>query len=228
MQLSASQQEILKQLRRSGEMTVDELSQAMGISGVAVRQHLDGLLAEAMVATRTERRRIGRPARVYYLTDAADDQFPKAYQALASMILESVHTAGGPTLVNQVFEMRRQALLADARPKVEGKTLDQKVAALAALQDEAGYMADWETAPDGSYLLREHNCAICKVARQFPQVCQKELELFQDLLDAEVTREQHMGSGGAMCEYRIRPRATRESTPRPRFGRPNRIEVSLR
>jgi predicted ArsR family transcriptional regulator len=32
------------------------------------------------------------------------------------------------------------------------------------------------------------------------------LELFREVLDAEVVREQHIASGDRCCQYRIRPR----------------------
>ncbi len=76
MRLSASQQEIVRLLRRQGDLTVEDLSRGMGISSVAVRQHLEMLEAEGLLTTRTERRPIGRPRRIYRLTDAADELFP--------------------------------------------------------------------------------------------------------------------------------------------------------
>ena len=82
MRLSESQEEIVWLLRRRGAMTVEDLSRALGISGVAVRQHLDGLEAEGLLDSRTERRPIGRPRRLFRLSDAADDLFPKNYSGL--------------------------------------------------------------------------------------------------------------------------------------------------
>jgi predicted ArsR family transcriptional regulator len=208
MRLSNSQQEIVKLLRRHGTMTVDELSRAIGISSVAVRQHLEVLEAEGLLDTETERRPIGRPRRVFRLSEAADDLFPKNYSGLALMILEHLEEADGPEKVAEVFRGRRKRMERTARDRVAGRSLQDRVAAVAEMQDEAGYMAEWEPAEDGSYLLREHNCAICRVARRFTQACENELKLIENLTDAEVTREQHMASGDPICSYRIRSRVT--------------------
>jgi predicted ArsR family transcriptional regulator len=205
-QLTPSRQEIVRLLRFRGGMTVEELSRAMGISSVAVRQHLQVLAAENLLSTRTERRPVGRPRRIYELSDAADDLFPKNYQSLATMILDHLMEQDGPKKVAEVFDARRQRLEAQFKPQVEGKPLRERVAAVAKMQDENGYMTDWEEREDGSFVLREHNCAICKVARSFPQVCQKELELFTRLLDADVSRDQHAVKGDCMCSYVIRPK----------------------
>ena len=59
-----------------------------------------------------------------------------------------------------------------------GQTLEGRIRTLAQFQDQAGYMAEYEALPDQGFVIREHNCAICKVARRFPQACQKELEMF--------------------------------------------------
>jgi predicted ArsR family transcriptional regulator len=178
----------------------------MGISSVAVRQHLEILEADGLVTTQTERRPIGRPRRLYRLTDAADDLFPKSYFMLAQTILEHLERAGGPAQVAEVFDARRQRMEEEIGPRLAGMTLEQRVRAVAQMQDQAGYMADFDSLSDQTYVIREHNCAICKVARRFPQACQKELEMFRNLLDADVERESHMASGDAMCAYVIRPR----------------------
>jgi predicted ArsR family transcriptional regulator len=207
MRLSDSQQEIVTLLRRRGAMTVEGLSRAIGISTVAVRQHLDVLEAERLVDSRTERRPIGRPRRLFHLTDAADDLFPKNYSGLAQMVLEHLESSGGAEQVEGFFCARRLHMQREMASRVEGRDLEGRVAALAEIQDQAGYMAEWEKNEDGSYTLREHNCAICKVARRFPQACANELQLIQDLTGAEVVREQHLAAGDSTCAYRIRPRA---------------------
>jgi predicted ArsR family transcriptional regulator len=90
---------------------------------------------------------------------------------------------------------------------MKGKSLRERVAAVARMQEESGYMSEWEESPDGAFRLREYNCAICQVARRFPRVCEQEIELFERLLDAEVTREEHLLAGDGRCSYLIRPKA---------------------
>jgi predicted ArsR family transcriptional regulator len=194
-------------------MTVEDLSRALGVTSVAIRHHLDVLEAEGLLSSEVERRatvqpstgRRGRPRRLFQLTEAADDLFPKNYSGLAQIILEHLESSGGSESVEEVFQARRRRLEADLRKRLDGETLEKRVAALAELQDRSGYMADWEAREDGSFVLREHNCAICKVARRFPQVCSSELQLIQNVTQADVVREQHIGSGDSVCLYRICP-----------------------
>jgi len=213
LRISQPQQDIVKLLRRHGSMTVEDLSRALGVTSVAVRHHLDVLEAEGLLASEPERRaaapasanRRGRPRRFYHLTEAADDLFPKNYSGLVQVILEHLETSGGAESVEEVFRARRLGIEADLRKRLDGEELAKRVAAVAELQDRSGYMADWEAREDGSFILREHNCAICKVARRFPQVCSNELQLIQNVTQAEVVREQHIASGDSICSYRISP-----------------------
>ncbi len=53
--------------------------------------------------------------------------------------------------------------------------------------------------------MRQANCAIFDVARDHPAACANELELFREVLGAEVTREAHIVAGDRTCTYRVEP-----------------------
>ena len=76
---------------------------------------------------------------------------------------------------------------------------------LAVIQDAHGYLADTILEPDGTIRLREHNCAIYHIAKGEPSACEAELDLFRDILGADVVRETHIASGDRCCTYRIVP-----------------------
>jgi predicted ArsR family transcriptional regulator len=111
---------------------------------------------------------------------------------------------------------------------MEGKTLAERVAELARIQEEAGYMASWEIT-EGGYILRERNCPIYHVACRFQHACRFELELFRRLLGADITRFRHQVNGEESCAYLIRekesPGAVRRRTGGkiPRRSHPSRI-----
>ena len=82
-------------------------------------------------------------------------------------------------------------------------TLVDRVRELAVIQADHGYLADTVLDADGTIRLREHNCAIYHIAEGSPAACQAELELFSEVLGADVVREQHIASGDRCCQYRI-------------------------
>ncbi len=208
-QITAARREILMLLRRQGALTVDAMSGLIGITPVGVRKHLDTLEIDGLVQSVTERRPVGRPVQVYSLTEAADELFPKAYDTVLVSILRQVQRAGGEDLLRNVLQGRQQEMEEAFRERAAGTTsLEDRVAALAGLRQEAGYMAEWSR-DDGGFLLTEHNCALCRVSGQFPQVCESEIAFFRAALGegVEIERLTHIAGGDRSCTYRIRARA---------------------
>jgi predicted ArsR family transcriptional regulator len=87
---------------------------------------------------------------------------------------------------------------------MENKCFEEKVAELATIQNESGYMVEWKKNDDGHYELKEFNCPIAKVANEYQQACFCELSLFQRLLGTEqIERTQCLAKGGSCCKYLI-------------------------
>jgi DeoR family suf operon transcriptional repressor len=199
-------------LKQAGEATADDLAASLGVTVSAVRQQLDGLCADGLVTYRAEARGRGRPSHLYQLTRAAEPLFPKAYGGLTTELLGYVADTD-PNLLDDVFDRRRQrrlegaqARLARAGEAVVGGGLPARVAELARILDEDGYLAAWEALEDGSFRIVEHNCAVLDVAERYGQACSSEIAfLRQALPDATVDRVSHMIAGAHSCAYRIVP-----------------------
>jgi DeoR family suf operon transcriptional repressor len=149
------------------------------------------------------------PSHVYTLTPAAEALYPKRYGDLTTELLGYL---GGPdgAQVDALFEQRRQRRVDGARPPLAHLSFDEQVAALTAILDEDGYLADAERLEDGSWLITEHNCAILTVAHGFSQACSSELSFIRDALPgATVERVAHLMDGAHVCAYRVSPRLRR-------------------
>jgi DeoR family suf operon transcriptional repressor len=197
---------ILVALKERGEARADELAAALGITVSAVRQHLQTLTVATLVAHREQRGAPGRPKHAYHLTEAGEALFPRAYGELANELLDYLGTEDG--LVERLFDQRRRRRVEAARARLAGKSLGDRVAELARILDEEGYLAECEEQPDGSFVLRERNCAILDVACQQPGACASELAFLRSVLpDAEIRRLTHIVAGAPVCAYAIRPAA---------------------
>jgi predicted ArsR family transcriptional regulator len=204
----ALRREILVRLRREGPSTPDQLAFAIGASRTGVLQQLRALEATHFVSRQTIRHGVGRPRHVYDITEDAQELFPTSYDGLAAGLLAAIDAVGGVGLIEQIFQARRRQAGERVRGQIEdrvqpGACLFDRVTALAAVQDEQGYLASAVLEPDGTIRLREHNCAILDVARSQRTACQAEIELFRDVLGAEVVRESHIVAGDRCCSYRI-------------------------
>ena len=74
-----------------GPSTAATLGGRLGLTPAAIRRHLDNLIADGMIETRTARtygnRGRGRPAKVFVITDAGRSAFEHAYDDLATSAL---------------------------------------------------------------------------------------------------------------------------------------------
>lgn len=199
----STRQSILQLLRRHGELTAQELSDALGIGAVGIRQHLALLERDGMVRIAGLRRSVGRPANIYMLTAEAEERFPKRYDRLALEVIDYVAQAGGAGAVEQLLQHRREELARELAPALAGKSRGERVAALAAMLADQGYMCEYEQLADGSYLLTEYNCPVDCVARRHPQFCTQEIRLYEDLLGVPLTRDGTIAAGAHCCRYRI-------------------------
>jgi predicted ArsR family transcriptional regulator len=204
----ALRREILIRLRRDGPATPDQLAASIGASRTGVLQQLRALEATHFVRRETVRHGVGRPRHLYDITADAQELFPTNYDGLAAGLLAAIDAVGGATLIEQIFEARRRQSGDRVRRQLDERVgpdacLFDRVTGLAAVQDEQGYLATAILEPDGTIRLREHNCAILEVANGQQSACRAEIELFRDVLGAEVVRESHIVAGDRCCTYRI-------------------------
>jgi predicted ArsR family transcriptional regulator len=205
---SSLRRDLLLRLRLDGPSSPDQLAERIGASRTGVLQQLRALEAAHLVSRQTVRHGVGRPRHLYDVTADAQDLFPSNYDGLAAGLLAAIESVGGDDLLDQVFAARRRQLGDRVRGQMaervapEAPLLD-RVRELAVIQGDQGYLADATLGPDGTIRLREHNCAIYHIAAGSPAACQAELELFSEILGADVVREQHIASGDRCCSYKI-------------------------
>lgn len=197
---------ILHLFKTNNELSAKELTDRLNITCMAVRRHIDVLERDGFVESRTVRQPMGRPTAMYRLTAHADSLFPNQYYAVALDLLDELVQETEPGMVDRLFERRAETLYNKYAGSMEGKDLEDKIAALAQIQNDNGYMVDWQKIREDEFLFTEHNCPISRIAVQYKHVCQCELKLFGALLGADITRPECLSHGSAKCTYTIRRR----------------------
>jgi predicted ArsR family transcriptional regulator len=177
-----------------GPSTAATLAERTGLTPAAVRRHLDALLADGTVSTRSPRLREvkrGRPARLYALTDAGHAAGPSAYDDLATSALRFMG-------IEQVeaFAQTRAAEL-EAR-FADVATADDRPAALAAALTADGYAATVHEQGTGIQLC-QHHCPVQHAATEFPQLCDAETAALGRLLGVHVQRLATIAHGDGVC-----------------------------
>jgi len=194
-----------------GPSTAATLGSRLGLTPAAIRRHLDNLIAEGLIETRTARtygnRGRGRPAKVFVITDAGRSAFEHAYDDLATNALRFLAEAAGPDAIAEFARRQLADLERRYAPAVASGDLAARVQALAEALSADGYAASAGPAPAiggaGGEQLCQHHCPVAHVAAEFPQLCEAETEAFGRLLGTPVQRLATIAHGDGICTTHV-------------------------
>src|SRR5437868_2820976 len=94
---SKTRRAIVKLLKSEGGMHAAQLAERLGLTAMAVRQHLYALQGEKLVTAEPRAVPLGRPIKYWKLTREADRLFPDAYAELSVALIEAMGDAFGDT-----------------------------------------------------------------------------------------------------------------------------------
>ena len=200
---------IARLILENGPATAAGLSTRLNLTPAAVRRHLDNLLADGLIETRTARRPAnrgrGRPAKLFAITDVGRSAFEHAYDDLATSALRFLAETAGEAAVNQFARRKISDLESRYRPVVDAAPAAGRVQALAEALSADGYAASASVAPaaGGGEQLCQHHCPVAHVAAEFPQLCEAETEAFSRLLGTPVQRLATISRGDGVCTTHV-------------------------
>jgi len=199
---------VLYALKSTGPQSADGLARRLKVTVVAARQQLGRLLEKGLVAFEDKREGVGRPKRVWSLSEAGHGRFPDSHAAMTVDLIQAIGTVFGADGLDRVIEEREKSMRRLYAERLKpARSLAERIKLLAEQRAEEGYMAEVKRLPDGALLLIENHCPICVAAKACQGLCRSELKLFRDVLgrDATVEREEHILAGARRCAYRIAP-----------------------
>ncbi len=196
-------------LKRAGPISADSAAEKLGITAMAVRQHLYALEADGEASHVEDARPRGRPVKLWRATRAADSHFADSHSALAGDLILQIKKAFGEEGLDRLLKLRNSELEKNYRAKTDkAQSLKAKLEALAKIRSAEGYMAEVRRDPEtGQWLFVENHCPICAAARLCTGLCREELALFHRVLgkDIKVERLSHILAGAGRCAYRVTP-----------------------
>ncbi len=206
---SYPKKEILFLLKRKAELSLREIAAELGISKVGALKHLAHLEAQGLLAREFRASGIGRPQVFFRLTPESSGLFPAAYAQMSLYALEYIEQKLGRPAVMELLRQRTREVFLASRNRMQGKLLRERVAELARIREEGGYMAEVGPRRGATSELLEHNCPILAIAGRFGEACEVERQLFQSLLRADVDVAHRVVAGDAVCRFLVRPSAER-------------------
>ena len=200
---------IIRLLKTNGPSDASKLASQLQISDAAVRQHLYRLRAQNLACNVEEKRPMGRPAKLWSLTEKAHQRFPDSHAELTCRLLASIEDVHGAEGLKHIVCRCAHDQITQYKSKIRSSDpLKSRLKSLAEIRNQEGYMAEVEESDDGSYVFVENHCPICFVVQTRNEFCDAELDVFKATLgeDALVEREEHIFQGDRRCAFRVRQR----------------------
>jgi predicted ArsR family transcriptional regulator len=203
---SKTKRRIVKMLKTEGPLDAATLAERIGVSAMAIRQHLYLLQDEKMVTAKERPVPLGRPAKYWELTRKADRLFPDAYAELSVSLIDSLNDAFGADGLQRILGRRTARQRASYSARIlSSMPLRRKLQKLAEIRTGEGYLAEVRSEGAGHYLFIENHCPICAAASSCTGLCANELALFKSILGpgAKVERVEHILAGERRCAYKV-------------------------
>ena len=206
--LGSRQQQLLHcLLQHKAGLTVEELVEALAITRTAVNQHLAALERDDFVVKSAMQKTAGRPSRAYVLTPKGINLFPKQYSWFSALLLEGLKAELGSAGLSRYLRTMGKNLAAQLRSELRSADKSKRVGELAQLMTQYGYEAS--TVSSGKHQLpaiEAKNCVYHDLAQQFPEVCEFDLGLLSETLQAEVDHQECIVRGGGVCRFKFNER----------------------
>lgn len=196
---------ILMLLKTRGSLTAGIIAKELGITKEAARLQLVKFTEEGLVSSSNESKGVGRPQQFFALTDSGNSKFPDTHAELTVKLINIIRESLGEHALQTIIDVNEQT----GKDKYQRELapfdlLEDRIAKLAEIRSQEGYMAEYLKDEDG-FLLIENHCPICAAAQTCQGFCTSELNTFKFVLGEEVSvkRIDHIIQGDRRCAYRI-------------------------
>ena len=196
--LGETQARMLQLLRRSRQ-TINDLSESLGLTDNAVRTHVAALSRDGIIEpVGTQRDTGGKPARLYALTEAGEELFPKAYAMVLAGLVEEIARRDGRERADEL--LRAVGARAGSGVPRPDDLPGRVEAAAAALRSLGGDVEVQRT--DAGWRLQGFGCPLSSVTAAQAQVCALAQSLVETITGRPVT-ECCDRSGRPRCAFQV-------------------------
>jgi DeoR family suf operon transcriptional repressor len=197
-----SRERVLQNLLVRERCTINELAEAVDINPISVRHHIVKLEAEGMVDSEEVRHGVGRPRRLYFLTEKGREQFPTRYIRLTLRLLDQLKETATSSFIEKLFTQMAEDMASDYQTQISGLSFDKRLELVRQLLSREGFNVEVEKQAD-LYLIHENSCPYYHIGQDHPEVCSVDQTLISTLLDIPAQKIQCLLQGDSVCTYVI-------------------------
>jgi predicted ArsR family transcriptional regulator len=202
---SETKRRLLELMKRRGEITLDDAMEVIDRARPTLRDHLDQMGRDGLVARRSQKQGRGRPSMCYRLTPRADRLFPQREGAVFADFLTYLEERGQGQLIEDFFESFWDARLDEVERRLstslDAADAHQIVGALEEVLREKGFMPEVDVA-DEQITVEACNCPFASLVNATELPCSSEACFYETLFE-RVERTCHMPDGDTACVYEL-------------------------
>ncbi len=201
--LPEARQVILRAIKQAGGASAGTLAKTLGLTREASRQQLLVLQQQGLVSSQRQAPQgAGRPTLLFSLTNDGEHLFPKHYDQMTVLLLDTVADEMGQTQLIHLLGAVTDRQVKQWQSSLTGLTLKQKLLALKDFYFENDPYTQVVEDDEGLWLI-EQNCPFLNLAMERPALCSVTVSTLTRLLGVEVKREKRFQSGDGHCAFHI-------------------------
>jgi DeoR family transcriptional regulator, suf operon transcriptional repressor len=153
-----------------GPRSLGEITDKLQIQKSAVRIHLESLQSEKAVESHFKIERLGRPRKIYSLTENGRELFPRKYDLMLSLILKKITEANGKEQTRKIIESIADDIATNIRYEIKKNgnssldSFEESLKIFNSASNEMGFVSSITKERDGKYSVLSKNCILHKVA----------------------------------------------------------------
>jgi len=151
-----------------GPKTSGEIANKLQIQKSAVRIHLDSMQTQKAVRSYFKIVRLGRPRKIYELTESGRELFPRRYDLILSLIVKKIEETGGREQLNKIVKSIADDIAADIRERIEKNndsgSFEKSLNMLNSVSNEMGFGSSISKEGSETFSLVSRNCILYKIA----------------------------------------------------------------
>jgi DeoR family transcriptional regulator, suf operon transcriptional repressor len=164
-----TKEKILELLLHDGAMTAGEVSDKLQIQKSAARVHLESLKTLGALKSKFQIEKMGRPKKVYELTEKGRELFPRKYDLFLNLVLNKIAGKKGEDEAREIVESVADDVASGIRARISqensGGNLERSLRIINDASNEMGFVSSLEKdEKDNSYCIQSKNCILYKVA----------------------------------------------------------------
>ena len=208
--------ERILELLLDGSKSAGEVADRLQIQKSAARVHLESLQSLGAVKSRFKIEKMGRPKKVYELTEKGREFFPRKYDLFLNLVLDKIAGKKGQAEAREIIESIAEDIASGIRVKINKNNhphdLEQSLKIINDASNQMGFASSLERdEKDDSFYIQSRNCILHKVASAnqdmichglHDKIITKALEGNDP--DARIELKECMALGNDYCRHIIR------------------------